>query len=214
MGGEIEKGEGGKGGKGEGKGNNGENGEGGKGGKGKGKGKGKGSNENPELCCCEAGGEGPGGEGPGPVPEPRGFCIDEERVGAICIAGSNLEEKAKPAWEVCADQCMGYNKIVNQIQPFYGRSLAPLLEMRKGKGKGKGKGKPSKGGKGKGKGASNCPAVAVIIEEARQKYACDICYTTEMGWMDADMVADITRIERISYLSPMRSQMLLLAMIG
>ena len=83
--------------------------------------------------------------------------------------------------------------------------------MRKGKGKGKGKGKPSKGGKGKGKGASNCPAVAVIIEEARQKYACkcsslnfsflmvystgDICYTTEMGWMDADMVADITRIE-------------------
>merc|ERR1712142_1228005 len=138
----------------EGTGNSGENGEGGKGGKGKGKGKGKGSNEIPELCCCPAGGEGPGGEGPGPVPEPRGFCIDEERVGAICIAGSNLEEKAKPAWEVCADQCMGYNKIVNQIQPFYGRSLAPLLEMRKGKGKGKGNGKPSKGGKGKGKGAS------------------------------------------------------------
>merc|ERR1711982_198306 len=129
------------------------------GGKGKGKGKGQGNNEKPEICCCQE-----------QAPEPRGYCIDEERVGAICIAGSAMEEKFMPAWEACKDQCEGYM-----------RSSA-VLEMRQGKGKGKGKGKPSKG-KGKGK-PSKCPPVATIIEETAQKFACEICHFTEMGWID------------------------------
>merc|ERR1711862_1061160 len=70
----------------------------------------------------------------------------------------------------CKDQCEGYM-----------RSTA-VLEMRKGKGKGKGK--PSK-----------CPPVATIIEETAQKFACEICHFTEMGWIDSEMVADETLIE-------------------
>merc|ERR1711942_578949 len=75
---------------------------------------------------------------------------------------------------------------------------AAVLEMRQGKGKGKGKGKPSKGkgkpSKGKGK-PSKCPPVATIIEETAQKFACEICHFTEMGWIDSEMVADETMIE-------------------
>ena len=48
-------------------------------------------------CCCQ--------EGEGNVPEPRGFCIDEMRMGKICIAGSALEEKMPGALKECSDQC-------------------------------------------------------------------------------------------------------------
>merc|ERR1712179_616376 len=154
--------------------------------KGKGKGKGKGNNSEEGTGSNEEGGEGgKGGKGGpgGQVPEPRGYCIDEEKLGAICIAGSAMEEKAEPAWEACKSQCEGYM-----------RSSAVLVEMRKGKGKGKGgkgKGKPSKG---KGK-PSKCPTVATIIDETAKKFACEICHFTEMGWIDSEMVADETMIE-------------------
>jgi len=163
--------------------------------KGKGKGKGKPTNsENPEepeteICCCE---EGEGGEGPGGnKPEPRGFCIDEEKVVGICMAGSAVVEKAIPAWESCADQCEGYM-----------RSSVGLPDMRAKKPKGKGgKGKPSKPSKGKGKGKKpskgkgNCPTVSQIKEKTKEKFACEICHFTAMGWIDDEMVADETIIQ-------------------
>eukprot|EP00091_Calanus_sinicus_P002369 TRINITY_DN123_c0_g1_i9.p1 TRINITY_DN123_c0_g1~~TRINITY_DN123_c0_g1_i9.p1 ORF type:complete len:352 (-),score=141.07 TRINITY_DN123_c0_g1_i9:167-1186(-) len=147
-------------------------------GKGKGKpskGKGKPSKPSevtiPEICCCDDGeGSGPGGE----MPEPRGFCIDEEKVGAICMAGSSIMEKALASWDVCADQCEGYMR------------SSGLLDMRakKPKGKGKGKGKPSKGK------PSKCASVSKIMDETADKYSCEICHFTAMGWLDSDMVAD------------------------
>jgi len=167
----------------------------------KGKGKGKPSNsekpeepeepenlEKPEMCCCEEG-EGPGGEGPGGnKPEPRGFCIDDEKMVAICMAGSAVVEKAIPAWESCADQCEGYM-----------RSSVGVLDMRAKKPKGKGKpSKPSKGkGKGKkpSKGKGSCPTVIEIMEKTKEKFACEICHFTGMGWIDDAMVANETIIE-------------------
>jgi hypothetical protein len=116
----------------------------------------------PESCCCEAGegsGENPGsGEKPGPggeMPEPRGFCIDEEKMGAICMAGSSIMEKALASWDVCADQCEGYMR------------SSGLLDMRAKKPKGKGKGKPSKGK------PSKCATVSKIMDKTAEEYACE-----------------------------------------
>merc|ERR1712123_233037 len=121
-----------------------------------------------DICCCEAG-EGSGEEGGpgGQEPEPRGFCIDHMKVGAICMAGSSVVEKMLPAMDACAEECNGFE-----------RSSGVLVDMMRAK-KPKGKGKPSK-----------CPSASKIMDQAADKYACEICHFTAMGWLDNDMVAD------------------------
>merc|ERR1711874_856009 len=80
-----------------------------------------------------------------------------------------------------------------------GRSSVGLPDMRAKKPKGKGKpSKPSKGkGKGKkpSKGKGNCPTVSQIKEKTKEKFACEICHFTAMGWIDDEMVADETIIQ-------------------
>merc|ERR1712142_265803 len=139
---------------------------------GKGKPSKPGKGEKPELCCCDSG-EGP--EGPGGFPEPRGFCVDDMRMAAICVSGSSIADKMGAAFTDCADTCGEMNM----------RSLGSL--MRKGKGK-----KPSKG---KGKPSKSCPSIDQIMMEAEEKYTCAICHAKSMGWIDDDMVADEAVIE-------------------
>merc|ERR1712236_81772 len=92
---------------------------------GKGKPSKPGKGEKPEMCCCDEG-EGPGG--PGGIPEPRGFCVDDLRMAAICVSGTSISDKMGAASTDCADSCGEMSM----------RSLGSL--MRKGKDK-----KPSKG---------------------------------------------------------------------
>merc|ERR1711915_998833 len=59
----------------------------------------------PEMCCCDEG-EGPGGPGgPGGIPEPRGFCVDDLRMAAICVSGTSISDKMGAASTDCADSC-------------------------------------------------------------------------------------------------------------
>merc|ERR1712106_543125 len=54
-------------------------------------------------------------------------------------------------------------------------------ETRAKKPKGKGKGKPSK-----------CPAVATVVDAAKEMYAGEICVFKELGWLDNELIkADI-----------------------
>jgi len=145
-------------------------------GKGKGKGNGKGKGEGTTAvveCCCQ--------EGEGNVPEPRGFCIDEMRMGKICIAGSALEEKMPGALKECSEQC--------EMLPESRSSALFAVTMRKGKG-----GKGGKG-KGKGKGNSSCPKPSVIVAVVERKFKCENCVMEKMGWMINSITFDEERIK-------------------
>merc|ERR1712083_874495 len=137
--------------------------EGQKGGGKEGKGKGKPGNENP--------------------PEPRGFCIDQQKVVAICMAGSAMEEKANATWESCETKCEGY--MSSSVFSWLEKEKSPQKEIEKEK----------KPGKGKGKKPSSCPTVRQIMEKTKEKFACEICHFTAMGWIDNDRVADEHAIE-------------------
>merc|ERR1712123_303572 len=134
--------------------------------KGKGKpSKGKGKPSKPEGLGEEGGsgeeaGSGEEGGPGGQEPEPRGFCIDHMKVGAICMAGSSVVEKMLPAMDACAEECNGFE-----------RSSGVPVDMMRAK-KPKGKGKPSKGKPSKGKGKpSKCPSASKIMDQAADKYA-------------------------------------------
>merc|ERR1712215_591247 len=52
----------------------------------------------------------------------------------------------------------------------------------------------AKKGKGKGKKPSKCPKPAEIMEYAAEKFAGEICFLQELGWLDSDMNSDDAKI--------------------
>merc|ERR1712215_148143 len=106
-----------------------------------------------------------------------GSCLPmaEQTMLKICGAGTELSERATAAWQTCGGE--------NSQMTSSGRTL-DILEMRAKKPKGKGKGKkPSK-----------CPKPAEIMEYAAEKFAGEICFFQELGWLDSDMNSDQAKI--------------------
>jgi len=106
-----------------------------------------------------------------------GSCLPmaEETMLKICGDGTELSDRAAAAWQTCGGE-------TPQTRSS-GRTL-DIMEMRAKRPK----------GKGKGKNPSKCPKPAEIMDYAADKYAGEICFFQELGWLDNDMNSDDAKI--------------------